>query len=107
MDNSFNILQETKEGIIFCARLVPNSSFNKIAGYTNEYVRIKISAPAVENKANKEFISFCSELFDVNKSKISIVSGEKSKVKKVLIKNAAIEDITQKLMFVLDSIHKD
>lgn len=106
MKNLPNILYETDEGIIFCVKLVPNSSFSKIADYTQDYVRIKISAPPLENKANKELVSFCSNLFDINKSRISIVSGEKSKVKKVLLKNVKLNEVTQKLMFVLDSVHK-
>ncbi len=107
MGNLSNILSETKEGIIFCVKLVPNSSFSKIVDYTDDYVRIKISAPPIENKANKELISFCSDLFDVNKSKISIVSGEKSKIKKILLKNAKFDEVTKKLMFVLDSVHNE
>lgn len=102
-----SILQLTQNGIIFNVKLVPNSSFNKIADYTEEYVRIKISSPPIENKANKELIAFCSKLFDVNKSKISIISGEKSKLKKVLIQAFSIEELSQKLVFVLDSIHKE
>jgi hypothetical protein len=106
MENLSNILQNTKNGVILSVKLVPNSSFNKIVDFTEEYVRIKISTPPIENRANKELISFCSDLFSVNKSKISIVSGEKSKLKKVLIKDTKIEELSQKLMFVLDSIHK-
>lgn len=101
-----NYLLETTDGIIFSVKLVPNSSLSKIVDFTDDYVRIKISAPPIENRANKELIEFCSDLFDVNKSKISIISGEKSKIKKVLIKEAKKEDVTQKLMFVLNSLHK-
>ena len=101
------ILFKTVEGIIFIVRLTPNSSFSKIVDYTEEYVRIKISSPPIENKANKELITFCSDLFDVNKSKISIVSGEKSKLKKILIKDTNLDELRQKLIFVLDSLHKE
>ena len=82
MISDSDFLTETKEGIVLNVKLVPNSSFSKITDFTKEYVRIKISAPAIENKANKELISFCAKLFDVNKSKITIISGEKSKLKK-------------------------
>lgn len=106
MANVFNILNQTSDGIIFSVKLVPNSSFSKVVDYTEEYVRVKISAPPIENKANKELILFCSKLFDVNKSKLEIVSGEKSKLKKVLIKDTKLDVLTQKLIFVLDSLHK-
>lgn len=101
-----NYLIETTDGIVFNVKLVPNSSFSKVVDFTEEYVRIKISAPPIENKANKELIEFCSDVFDVNKSKLKIISGEKSKVKKVLITGAKYSDIIQKLLFVLDSLHK-
>ncbi len=101
-----NYLLDTTDGIIFCVKLVPNSSFSKVVDFTDDYVRIKISAPPIENRANKELVEFCSDLFDVNKSKLSIISGEKSKIKKVLIKDVKKEEVTQKLMFVLNSLHK-
>lgn len=107
MINVNSILKEVQDGIIFSVKLVPNSSFSKIADYADDYVRIKISAPPIENKANKELVAFCSKLFDINKSKISIISGEKSKLKKVLIKDSTIEELSQKLIFVINSVHKE
>lgn len=107
MENNNKYLLNTTNGIIFNVKLVPNSSFSKIVDYTQEYVRIKISAPPIENKANKELIDFCSKLFDVNKSKLKIVSGDKSKLKKILIQDTSFEVISQKLMFVLNSLQKD
>lgn len=101
-----NYIIETTQGIVFSVKLVPNSSFSKIVDFTEDYVRIKISSPPIENRANKELVEFCSDLFKVNKSKIKIISGEKSKIKKVLISDAVFTDVIQKLMFVLDSLHK-
>ncbi len=100
----YKFLTQNSSGVIFSVRLTPNSSFSKIIGYTDEFVRIKISAPPVDNRANKELAAFCSDLFGVNKSKIEIISGEKSKIKKILIKGENIETVTQKLMFVLNSL---
>lgn len=101
-----NFINQTDKGVILTLKLVPNSSFSKVVDCTDEFLRIKISSPPIENKANKELVLFCSKLLDVNKSKIEIVSGEKSKLKKVLIKDTNLQEITQKIMFVLDSLHK-
>ena len=102
-----NILEQKNDGIIFNIKLVPNSSFSKIVDFTDDFVRIKISSPPIENRANKEIIEFCSKLFDINKSRISIISGEKSKIKKIFIKDTNFDDISKKLMFVLNSIKKE
>ncbi len=107
MDVKFSFISETKDGVILFVKLVPNSSYSKIVDYNEEYVRIKISSPPIEGKANSELISFCSKIFDVNKSKLQIISGEKSKLKKILIKDTNLDFITQKLIFMLDSVNKD
>ncbi|MBQ3642381.1 YggU family protein [bacterium] len=101
-----NYLSENNDGAILTVKLVPNSSFSKIVDYTDDFIRIKISAPPIENKANKELIDFCSKAFDVNKSKIQIISGDKSKLKKILFKDVSCDYISQKLIFVLDSLKK-
>lgn len=106
MGNEQKYLIQNNNGVIFSVKLVPNSSFSKVVDYTEEYVRIKISSPPIENKANKELISFCSKLFGINKSKIEIISGDKSKLKKILLTDTKIDDVMQKLMFVLNSINK-
>ena len=107
MENTFNILQNTSSGIVFNVKLAPNSSFSKITGFESDYARIKISAPALENRANKALIEFCSEFFGISKSKISIISGKKSKIKKILIKDADFDAVSKKLMFVLHSFAED
>ena len=42
---------------------------------------VKINQPAVEGKANKALIKILAEYFDVSPSRVSIVSGDKSKNK--------------------------
>lgn len=107
MNNNYSFLYEIPDGMVLCVKLVPNSSHSKIIDFSSEYLRIKISSPPIEGKANSELISFISKTFQINKSKIQIISGEKSKLKKILIKDTNLEYITQILMFMIDSVNKD
>jgi uncharacterized protein (TIGR00251 family) len=77
--------------IIIRAKIVPGSSKNKIVGVYNDALKIAITAPPVEGKANKKCIAYLAKCFDVAKSKVEIISGKNSKNK--LIK---IYDIGQK-----------
>ncbi len=71
---------------ILKVHIVPNSSKNQIIDSWNEdTIKIKLQAPAVDGKANKALISFLSEILNVKKSKISILSGEKSREKTIKI----------------------
>ncbi len=105
MAENFSFISENKYGTVISVKLVPNSSVNIIVDYNDDYIRVKICSPPIENKANKELINFFSKIFDINKSKIEIISGEKSKLKKLLFKDAKPEYVTQKVMFVLNSLH--
>ena len=102
-NDNINCIKINEKGIILFIRLTPNSSKDEILGYTDEYIKIKISAPPNENKANKKLIEFISEYFDVSKSNIELVSGDKSRLKKVLIKNIKEEFVKQKI-FIHDKI---
>jgi hypothetical protein len=62
----------------------PASSKNEFCGlYGEDALKIRIKAPAVEGKANKELIKFLSKSFKVAKSDIEFKSGETSKIKRV------------------------
>lgn len=100
MSNDINdYFKITGNGIVIKVKIVPGSSKNKIVGVYNNALKISITAPPVEGKANKECIAYLSKYFDVAKSKIEIISGETSKNK--LIK---IYDISQSKF--LDKIEK-
>ena len=76
--------------IIIKVKIIPGSSKNKIIGIYADTLKIAITSPPVEGKANKKCISYLSKHFDIAKSKIEILSGKNSRNK--LIK---IYDISQ------------
>lgn len=102
-ENSLNCIKKTENGVILAIRLTPNSSKDEIAGYCDEYVKIKISAPPNENKANKKLVSFLSDCFKLSKSNVELISGDKSRLKRVLLKNIDEEKVKQKI-FLYDKI---
>ncbi|MBP7652329.1 YggU family protein [Candidatus Dependentiae bacterium] len=53
-----------------------NAGKNEIIGFMDQdTLKIKIKAPAVDNKANKELISFLSKTMNLSKNNIEIISG--------------------------------
>ena len=98
-NNINNYFKITGNDIIIKVKIVPGSSKNKIVGAYNDALKITITAPPVEGKANKKCIAYLAKCFDIAKSKIEIISGQTSKDK--LIK---IYDINQKEF--LDKLEK-
>lgn len=103
--SELSFLKQNDKGVIIVVRIVPNSSKNLVMGYCDEYIKIKISSPPIENKANKKLIEYLSEIFDIPKSSVNFVFGEKSKIKRLLLSNVT-KDYAIKKIVVYDKIEK-
>ena len=79
------MIREVTEGLIIKIKIVPNSSKNDII-LEDEFIKIKVTAQPIENKANKALIEFLSKTFKIPKTSIEILKGETSKEKTVLLK---------------------
>ena len=77
-------LKITTDGLLIRIKIIPNSSKNEII-LEDEFIKIKITAQPIENKANKALIEFLSKLLKIAKSNIEIVKGENSKEKTLFI----------------------
>ena len=63
-------------------KIIPRSSRNEIITDENtDILKIKLTAPPVDGEANGELIKFLSKEWDIPKSKIKIIKGERSKHK--------------------------
>lgn len=85
--------KEKDDGILLKIKAVPNSSKNEICGLLDNALKVKIKAPAVENKANEELVKFFSKLLKVPKSAIVLKSGDTSKLKTLYINGCTIDKI--------------
>ena len=74
-----------QEPIKITVRVQPGARKNELLGFQEDVLRIKIAAPPVDGKANRELIVFLSEVLEIRKSDITIEKGETAKRKLVEI----------------------
>ena len=74
--------------------VLPRSSKSEIIGVYDDLLKVKISSPPVDGKANENCIKYFSKLFKIPRSNISIVKGDRSKKKKLKIVSADPNKIT-------------
>ena len=77
------MIKEVKEGLIIKVRIVPNSSKNDII-LEDQFIKVKVTAQPIENKANKALIEFLAKTFKIPKTSIEILRGDTSKDKTIL-----------------------
>ena len=78
--------------IVIEVKVVPNSSKNSIS-CEEEFLKIKLTAPPVDNKANKALVEYLAKLLKVSKSSVILKSGETSKNKKFLLPKSCYDNI--------------
>ena len=78
-------IQKNSRGIVFKILVQPRSSKNMLAGLHDDALKIKLTAPPVNNAANRMSIKFLAKALDVPKSALEIVSGHTSRNKQVLL----------------------
>jgi uncharacterized protein len=71
--------------ITFSVRVQPRASRDEISGLYEGAVKIRLCAPAVENRANDALIEFLARVLKTPKSAVRIRSGEQSRSKLVEI----------------------
>ncbi len=91
------MLTLTNDGVIVVLKILPNSSVNGFVFSDDKTVpvKLKVTAPAVENKANKAVIEYLSKYFKLPKTSIIILKGDTSKEKTILLKTIKPEKIKQ------------
>ena len=78
-------------------RVHPNAARNEINGWTDGVLQVKVAAPPVQGKANRELTSFISRLLKVSKSSVSIVKGHTSRDKVITVEGLSQDDIISRL----------
>ncbi|MCK4708073.1 MAG: YggU family protein [Gammaproteobacteria bacterium] len=78
------------DDLIIFIRVQPKSSKDELAEIIKnetqaDQIKIRITAPPVDGKANKHLIAYLGKLFKVAKSQIDLLSGETGRNKKLLI----------------------
>jgi uncharacterized protein (TIGR00251 family) len=78
-------IQESAKGITFGIKVHPRARKNAITGVIGDALKLALTAPPVDGKANQAVIEFFADLFAIPRSSVTIASGETSRNKVVRI----------------------
>ena len=79
-------------------RVQPNATRSEVVGFTEGVLQMKVAAPPVKGKANKELIAFLSQVLDVDKGSLAIVKGHTSRNKVIAINGLSQEEVVKRLL---------
>lgn len=86
-------------GSAITIRVTPRASRNEIYDILDDgTVKIRLTAPPVDNQANQALIKFLSEILDVPSSRLEIVAGTTGKDKLVTVLDLDTSSVQKRIL---------
>jgi len=92
-------VNEQNGAMIFAVRVQPRASRDEVLGVLEGALKIRLRAPALENRANEALCEFLADLLKRPKSAVRILSGGHSRTKRVAIDGVTRQQIEALLLF--------
>jgi uncharacterized protein (TIGR00251 family) len=88
-----------KKGEFTILRVVvqPKASEDRVVGFYGDALKVKITAPPIEGKANQKLIGILAERLSIRRSNIEIIQGHTSRKKVVRIWNVNLSQVRNAL----------
>jgi len=91
------MLSSSPEGALLAVKVIPGARKSAIAGETGGRLRVRLNAPPVEGKANRELERFLAGALGLKKNQVRLTAGERSREKTLLLKNLSVDDARVRL----------
>lgn len=99
--------QWQENDLIVNLKVQPKASRDEISGLQGNALKVRITAPPVDGKANKHLINYLSDIFDVAKSNIQLISGHSGRDKRIRVHAPkALPDLIKRPSPGTDSRHR-
>jgi uncharacterized protein len=88
---------EQKSSVSFGVRVHPRTKKNAITGTVGDALKVALTAPPVDGKANDACIEFFAKLLNVPRSSVTIAAGQSSRNKVIRVRGLSAEEVRQRL----------
>ena len=96
-------LLEGAGGVSFSIKVHPRARKNAITGTAGDALKLSLTDPPVDGRANQAAIRFFADLFEISRSSVTITSGESSRQKAVRIAGVNRQTVEKRLMKALEA----
>jgi len=90
-------IRDTAAGVSFAVKVQPRAKRNAIVGEVGDAMKLTLTAPPIDGRANEACIEFFANLLDVPRSSITIASGETSRNKVIRVTGMAAVEVRRRI----------
>ena len=92
---------EHKEGSVLPVRAQPGARKNAVTGERNGMLKVAVTAPPEEGKANLAITELLREWLGVKRSQVELLSGATSREKRFLVRGLTADELAAKVAALL------
>lgn len=96
---------EHAEGLILPVRTQPGARKAGVLGEQAGALKLAVTAPPEQGKANKALVKLLRELLGVKRSQLELTSGQTSREKRFLVRGLTITELRTRVARILDTVH--
>ena len=94
-------IQESAIGVTFAVKVHPRARKNAVTGVVGDALKLALTDPPVEGRANQGVIEFFADLFAIPRSSVTIASGKTSRTKTIRITGLSRQAVEQRLTAIM------
>lgn len=91
------VIHDSSSGATFAVKVHPRAKKNAITGEVGDALKVALTAPPVDGKANEACIDFFAKLLNVPRSSVTIASGQTSRNKVIRVAGLSAEELKMRL----------
>jgi uncharacterized protein (TIGR00251 family) len=96
-------ISDHPEGCVLPVRAQPGARRNAVVGAQGQALKIAVTAPPDQGRANKAVVEVLCEQLDLKKSQVELISGMTSRDKKFLVRGLNSSSLAARLQALLSS----
>ncbi len=94
-------LTQSDDGVLLNVYVQPRASRDAFVGIHGESLKLVVTSPPVDGKANGRVIKILAKLFHISKGSIILLHGQQSRHKRLLLSGLGIDDVLPVLSAVI------
>ncbi|MFZ0796527.1 MAG: DUF167 domain-containing protein [Terriglobales bacterium] len=90
-------VRDSNAGTTFAVKVRPRAKKNAITGEVGDALKLALTAPPVDGKANDACIEFLAKLLKVPRSSVTIAAGQGSRNKVIRVAGLSVQQVRDRL----------
>ena len=90
-------IHDNAAGATFAVKVHPRAKKNAITGEVGEALKVSLTAPPIEGRANDACVEFFAKILNVPRSSVTIAAGQNSRNKMIRVAGLSADELRRRL----------